>query len=293
MSDTPPSAPATPAAVLRRHGPVTVTLLAVNVLVWAWQVLRGVGWLSPTLDDLAAWGANVWVFTLTGDWWRLGTSMFLHGGVIHLVLNMLSLAMAGERTEHEFGRPRMLAIYLAGGLVSSCASTVWRGLQTLAPVAAGHAAVSPGGAGASGAIMALIGALFAAAALGMPESDGSVHKPIFDTNLAMVIAFSIITGVFIPGIDQVAHVGGLVGGFAIGAILGVASTRRGLVATALRTFATLAVVGACLAAVAQVGHRTQFRGLRIQMQLEQAVRAHDAQTHGPQGPSGHQGGQRL
>ncbi len=271
----------TPAS--RRTFPVmTVLLVALNVGVYAWQVLSGVSWLKPSSDDLTAWGANLSVFTLTGDWWRLATSMFLHGGFNHLGLNMLALALAGPRTEHEFGRARMLAVYVVGGLVASCASTIWSGLHTFTTDAAGHEVIATTvGAGASGAIMALLGALLAAALLGMPESDGSLHRPMVDKGLLQLIVLNIATGFFIAGIDQAAHVGGVVGGFAVGAIFAFASHRGGAAATALRAAATLLLLGACFAGVARLGHREQFRDLRIQLQLEQAVRAHGAKHHGP------------
>lgn len=259
---------------------ITALLVALNVGVYLWQVRSGVPWTGPSADDLTDWGANMAAFTLTGDWWRLFTSMFLHGGLVHLGLNMLALALAGPRTEREFGPARMLAIYLVGGLVASCASTLWSGLHTFTIDAAGHVTIARTvGAGASGAIMALLGALFAAALLGMPESDGSEHPPMLDRGLLQLVALNIATGFFIHQIDQAAHVGGVVGGFAVGAIFAVASGRAGRAVGALRYVATLALLGACVAPLGLVGHRELFRDLRIQMQLEEAVRLHAERQH--------------
>ena len=100
-------------------------LVAINVGVWLLQVASGVSPAHASSPALIAWGGDLPLYTLTGDTWRLLTAMFLHGGIVHLALNMYVLAFTAPLVEYEFGTGRMLAIYLAGGLLASCASVFW------------------------------------------------------------------------------------------------------------------------------------------------------------------------
>ncbi len=250
---------------------VTAILVASNVAVWLWQILHGVPAASPSGDQLIAWGADLAPLTLTGDGWRLVTSMFLHFGIVHLALNMYVLWFTGPRAEHEFGSARMLLIYLAGGLLSSCASVWWSSLHTLTTDRFGRESVQLiVGAGASGAVMALFGGLLAAALLGTPGRDGNPRGPTIDKGLIQVIAINLATGLFIQGVDQAAHVGGFLGGCAIGAILGVRGGRGGTVA---RLAATALLLAACLWALFHGPRRDEFLEIRQQLQQEHGADA--------------------
>src|ERR1700734_247284 len=76
---------------------ITPALVALNVLVFLGMIAGGVRPFEPTIASLLDWGANYGPKTvLGGQWWRLGTSMFLHIGLIHLAFNMYVLWQAGE-----------------------------------------------------------------------------------------------------------------------------------------------------------------------------------------------------
>ena len=249
---------------------MTAVLVAINVGVWLWMILHGVPAGSPTGNQMIGWGGNVAPLTLTGDGWRLVTSMFLHFGIVHLALNMYVLAFTGPRAEQEFGSWRMLLIYLAGGLLSSCASAFWSSLHTIAVDPFGRQSVHlVVGAGASGAVMALFGGLLAAALLGTPGHDGNPRGPKIDKPLIQVIVINLAMGFFIQGVDQAAHVGGFLGGLAIGAILGVRGG-RGVVGSRLLVAALL--VAACLWALFHGARRPEFDDVRQQLQQERAAR---------------------
>jgi rhomboid protease GluP len=256
-----------------RNFPVaTVALVAINVGVWLCQILAGVSWAHPGTQQLVKWGADLPLLTLTGDGWRLGASMFLHGGLVHLGLNMLVLAVTGPRSEDEFGTPRMLAIYLVGGLLASCASTYWSGLHSaISPETGLPAGLLVASVGASGAVMALLGALLAAAILGVPYSGNPEPTRTIDRGLLQVIVVNVGLGFFVHGIDQAAHIGGLTGGFVIGAIMGIAWKRSGWLVTAARFAATFALLVACLSALFHAVDPKVLMPLRAEFLGQQAA----------------------
>lgn len=214
-----------PAAPLGQ-APMVMLLLALNIIVFAVQVLAGVNWLQPAGPDLIAWGGNLASYTLTGQPWRLLTSMFLHVGIIHLVLNMYMLAGLGPYVERAFGHMRFLLVYLVSGLCGSIASALWHAhhrIDSSTTNAAGQVLESSHlqlmiSAGASGALMGISGAF-----LGRMLVYG-VHAQDRDAvglkgPLAQTIAINLMIGFLIPGLDDAAHLGGLAGGFLLGAIL--------------------------------------------------------------------------
>ena len=162
------------------------------------------------------------LLTLTGDWWRLPASMFLHIGFVHLGLNMYVLAITADRTaEHEFGTLRMLVIYVAGGVLASCASVLWAERQASLAYPAALLTVS---VGASGAVMAQFGALLVALVVPPPRFAGRCppdKRPGVDKGLVVVVALNVGFGFVVPHVDQAAHVGGLLAGMAVGALMAV------------------------------------------------------------------------
>lgn len=258
-----------PRALRRVYPVVTTALVAINVGVWLCQVLLGVPPAHPTGGELIAWGGNLAPLTLTGDAWRLVASMFLHFGIVHLALNMYVLWFTGPRAEGEFGAWRMLLVYLAGGLLASCASTFWSSLHTITSDRFGHPSVQLiVGAGASGAVMALFGGLLAATLLHTPSRAGDPRGARIDKPLVQAIVINLAMGFFVQGVDQAAHVGGFLGGFAIGAILGVRGGRGG---AAPRVAATAVLVAACLWTLFHVARRPEFDDIRQELQQERAA----------------------
>lgn len=200
----------------------TLWLILINVGAWLFLGLQGLSWTSPTPDELTAWGGNLGPYTVTGEWYRLLSSMFLHGGAIHLALNMFLLSQIGPLSEAVWGRTRFLLIYLLSGLFGSLASAWWytgaalRGLERTELQLAFDVAptiVTTVGVGASGALLGAAGALLMRAA-NKPE------EALVDLKVAaQVVALNIGMGFFIDGIDNAAHVGGAVAGMVIAALL--------------------------------------------------------------------------
>ncbi len=242
-----------------RYSRAAIVLLALNIGIWLLQVASGVSPLHASSSALVAWGGNLPLFTLTGETWRLVTAMFLHGGVLHLGMNMLALWMTADRTYDEYGSARMLAIYLAGGILASCASVLWAERHASLAMPVGLLTVS---VGASGAVMAQFGALLAALAITPPRfvSLPADERPGFDLGLVAIVALNVVIGFVIPHldvifgfaiphVDQAAHIGGLLGGMAVGALMAGVPRATGARATLVRYFATALLVTACVAAL--------------------------------------------
>ncbi|HUR53066.1 MAG TPA: rhomboid family intramembrane serine protease, partial [Gemmataceae bacterium] len=93
---------------LSPRAPVTPILVGVNVLVFVVMVASGVNPLDPKPDVLLKWGADFGPVTFGGEWWRLLTAAFLHGGAVHLAMNMFCLLGVGKATERMIGSPGFL-----------------------------------------------------------------------------------------------------------------------------------------------------------------------------------------
>jgi rhomboid protease GluP len=216
---------------------VTWALIAINVAVWIAMVATGTKPLSPTTMDLLHWGADYAPRTTHGQWWRPFSAMFLHAGIIHLVMNMIVLASIGPFMERLLGNVGFFALYLFAGMTGSLLSLLHA--PTVVSV------------GASGAIFGLYGALVGF----LLRSHGTLPKDILQQLLRMAGAFVVynfLFGLGVKGIDQAAHVGGLVGGFVGGVLLGHPLEPAGFAGRPLRS-AILGVVGAALFALAIVG----------------------------------------
>lgn len=223
-------------------------LIAINVGVWLLQIVNGVSPSGATSRALIAWGGNLPVYTLTGDTWRLLTAMFLHGGVVHLGLNMFALWMTADRTCDEYGSTRMLVIYIAGGILASCASVLWAERHASLAMPATLVTVS---VGASGAVMALFGALLVALVLTPPRFVPLPvdQRPGVDPGLVAVVAINIGFGFVTPHVDQAAHVGGLLAGLAVGTLMAAVPSATGARAALARHAATALLVAFCVGAL--------------------------------------------
>jgi rhomboid protease GluP len=185
--------------------PVTLALVGTNLAVFAAMLRYGAGlWHSHDGVQLA-WGANFGPATEDGEWWRLATAMFLHFGLVHLAVNMWALWDAGRLVERLYGPIRLLAVYLASGLAGNLLSLI----------AHGDRAVS---GGASGAIFGVYGALL----VFLWRERREIHPVEFRWLFGGAAVFSAVTigfGLALAGIDNAAHIGGLVSGTLVGAAL--------------------------------------------------------------------------
>jgi rhomboid protease GluP len=138
-----------------------------------------------------------------GEYWRLFTAMFLHVGFMHLLFNGIGLLIFGRLLERIYGHYRFTTIYVLAGLSGSIASYTFNRVVI--------------GAGASGAIFGVLGAL-AAFFLLRRDILGRVGRRYL-SSLALIAAINLFLGFIIPGIDNWAHLGGLGGGFLLGLAL--------------------------------------------------------------------------
>jgi membrane associated rhomboid family serine protease len=142
-----------------------------------------------------------------GEWWRLFSAVFLHANVIHIFFNCWVLWQLGRIAEPLFGTHRFLLAYLACGLCSSLASDVWQRLD-------GDRMIS---IGASGAVFGILGLL-----LGHVRRRKDAAARHFGRILLQNAVLLLVVGFLWPQVNQAAHIGGLVTGFAIGTFLGSA-----------------------------------------------------------------------
>jgi rhomboid protease GluP len=254
---------------LPRHRPPIATgvLIAINVGVWLLQVAGGVSPAHASSRALIAWGGDLPLYTLTGDTWRLLTAMFLHGGIVHVGLNMYVLAFTAPRVEYEFGTARMLAIYLAGGLLASCASVFWAALRATPADPTPLLTVS---VGASGAVMALFGSLLTGLVVPTPRfAHLPKHmQPGIDKGLIQAVAINIGMGFMIQGVDNSAHVGGLLGGLVLGLLMAMAPAATSPRDTLMRYLAAAGLVAVCVGALMHSAAKPQMPYLRAQFDAE-------------------------
>ena len=168
---------------------LTYTLLGINLIVFLLMTLAGG---STNQNVLIAFGAKVNTLIQAGQIWRFFTSAFIHIGIMHLVFNLYALWALGPLTEESFGHRRFLIIYILSALGGSIASFLFT------------TALS---AGASGAIFGLLGAL-----LYFSYKRPYLWKSGLGMNLIIVIFVNFGFGLLQPGIDNFAHLGGLVTG---------------------------------------------------------------------------------
>ena len=185
--------------------PATGFLVGANLLVFAAMLWHGAGlWHSDNTIQLA-WGANFGPATQDGQWWRLGTALFLHFGIFHLGMNMLSLWDGGRLVERMYGVGRFLAIYFTSGLAGNLLSLIVHG----------GGAVS---GGASGAIFGVYGALMSYLWLERHGLHPAEFRRLF-WGAAVFSAITIFLGFQVTGIDNGAHIGGWLGGILAGLAL--------------------------------------------------------------------------
>ena len=174
-----------------RRTPVTAVLLVAIAIVYGLQLYNG--------EEFTAAGANYGPAIQAGQYWRLVTSMFLHGGLLHLALNGWALYQLGALFEMLVGSPRMLLVYFVTGIAGSLVSAWFSRVPSV---------------GASGAIFGLLGALIAFLARRRgaltPQGKAILMQLLFWAVVNVVFGFSD------PQIDNSAHLGGCAAGLLLG-----------------------------------------------------------------------------
>jgi membrane associated rhomboid family serine protease len=210
----------------RRLGvaPVTKILIGLNVLVFLVNLAQGAS-LSQNSGTWFGKGFLYGPFVANGDWWRLITSTFLHGSIIHIGLNMLVLWFIGAPVEEAIGRWRYLVLYVVSGLAGSAGALLFNPTEVTV--------------GASGAIFGIAGAALVFERQGNYVLGGSALSFIL---LNLVLSFAL------PNISIGGHIGGLVGG----ALCGLVLTRFGRGHAAYGRLGVVGMGGLALVAVASV-----------------------------------------
>ena len=211
--------------------PVTKVIIVLNAAVFVLTAISAgsIGGEGGRVQaELALFGPAI----KYGQWWqlyRLVTAGFLHFGPIHILFNMVILYRFGEMLESALGRVRFAGLYLASLLTGSF------GAMALSP----HAFTG----GASGAVFGLFGA----AAIGLHQRGINVWQ----SGVGGLIVVNLVLTFLVPGISIGGHLGGLVGGFLVGAfMLRMPTTRRSVIDGALVAgiISVLAVAGSALVA---------------------------------------------
>jgi rhomboid protease GluP len=177
---------------MRRLPPMTLTLIGVLVAIFAAET-----WIEAlgSAEDLILIGALSRDAVMQGEWWRLVTAVFLHGGLEHLLGNMIALFVLGMVCEHAFGRAQFLALFVLSGIAGSLLSM----LTSAGP-----------SVGASGAIFGLQGA---AIVLFRRHRERLLVR---DRRIGVVLIvwalYTIASGLVTPYVDNGAHIGGFIAG---------------------------------------------------------------------------------
>lgn len=177
---------------------VTPVLIDLNIVIFILMAFSGVGIFEPTVESLINWGANFRPATLDGQIWRLISNCFIHIGILHLLMNMYALLYIGTLLEPILGKTRFISAYLLTGIVASLASLWWHDLTV--------------SAGASGAIFGMYGVFLALLTTNLIEK--SARKALL-TSIGIFVGYNLLNGLK-DGIDNAAHIGGLLSGCIIG-----------------------------------------------------------------------------
>ena len=169
---------------------VTYSLIGLNLAIFGLQFLAGI---DAVAGNLGMWPVSI---ALENSWFRLLTSAFLHGSFLHIAFNMYVLFALGPTLERILGHLRFTALYLVAAVGGSVASYALSAPQTVS-------------VGASGAIFGLMGALVVAG-----------RRLRYDMRQVLILlVINVVIGFLAPGVDWKAHLGGLVTGAAMAAVL--------------------------------------------------------------------------
>ena len=189
---------------LAPRGRVTWMLVALNIAAWLGAIVFGADPLRPTAAQLLLLGGNAASEVQQGQWWRLLTSSFLHIGPVHLALNMLGLLLVGPTVERLYGHWLFLLLYIGAALAGSAASL--------------HFSASSGvSVGASAAVFGCAGTLLTMLVRHRRQLPQKFGRQAL-AGIVLVIVAALVQGLA-PGVDNAAHVGGLLAGIALALIL--------------------------------------------------------------------------
>jgi rhomboid protease GluP len=222
----------------------TTLILLLNFGLYAATVVGSMGRGNPSaimgidIWTLVQFGATARTLVFQGDWWRLVTAGFLHGGILHILMNSWAMMDLGRQVEEVYGIWRFLVLYFMATVGGFLLSAVWKDVVSV---------------GASAALFGLIGAMIA---FGMKNRTvmGAAIRGIY----VRWAIYGLIMG-FLPGlrIDNAAHIGGLATGFAFAWVAGPQGPVRSAAERGWRVAAIL-----CIAATVYCFLRMYLSGVR-------------------------------
>jgi rhomboid protease GluP len=241
---------------------VTYSLIAINACIWLATLAFGATFSQASADKLLVWGGNAASEVQRGEWWRLLSAMFLHSGFLHVFMNMVGLYGAGVMAERIYGPRQFALIYFGSGLLGSALSLHFSAQSAVA-------------VGASGAVFGVTGALLVAV-FQHRESVPKLFSKQTMSGIGFFIFYSLMQGLGKQGIDNAAHVGGLIGGCALALMLPERFDMEHFRRTfKWRTIAALVITGAAtltITAMAPKAAIDQSRILASAVLLEQGSR---------------------
>lgn len=178
----------------------TYSIILINIAIFLVEIIKARNFIDIDIYTLAEMGAKINILINHGQYYRLLTAAFLHGGIIHIFFNMSALNIIGKEVEAVYGGKKFLLIYFISALGGNIFSYLFKPNSI--------------SVGASGAIFGLLGAMLL---FGIKERQ-KIGKE-YAKNILETIGLNVIIGLTIPNIDNFAHMGGLVIGFVISFIL--------------------------------------------------------------------------
>lgn len=213
----------------------TIALITINALVWLFTLTQGAAPTGAPAENLLLWGGNAASEVQKGEWWRMLSATFLHSNALHVTMNMLGLYAAGVMVERIYGPRLYLLVYIGSALVGSALSLHYAAQKVVS-------------VGASGAVFGLSGALLIAILQHRSRMPKALGKSM-TSGLAFFILYSLLHGFRSHGIDNAAHLGGLIAGCVAALIL----PERLDILHFRRTFARRAVLATVMMTAATVG----------------------------------------
>ncbi|MCR4435840.1 MAG: rhomboid family intramembrane serine protease [Clostridiales bacterium] len=183
----------------------TYAFIGINILMWLVTAYYGFRNNLGSSDVNLIFGAKYNPLIMEGQYWRLVTPIFLHGGIVHLLVNSYSLYAVGPEVESIFGVKRYIFLYLASGVLGNIASFIFSPSVSV---------------GASGAIFGLMGTL-----LYIGLRFRKTFSSAYYINIVGIILFNILYGLSQKNIDNYAHIGGLAGGLICSVLTGLEGER--------------------------------------------------------------------
>ena len=199
---------------------ITNIIILTCILYFVLMLFNTKGNLSAA--NLLKYGANYQAYIQTGEWYRLFSCIFIHASILHLLLNMYALKIIGSQIESFLGKIRFVIVFIISGLIGSLFSAILTKSVSV---------------GASGAIFGILGSLIYFSYHYRLLLGSSLKYEILP-----VVIFNLGIGLFIPGVDIWAHIGGLVGGIFATMAVGVPGkiNKRSIINGTICTFLLIA-----------------------------------------------------